>query len=211
MATLIAGYVVFFAATWWARHVGGLRFVGDDGFARRGSALIILHAIGIVAFLLPAFATLGVDVRIFNNTSGWPLVVPVLSAVLAAAIAFTQARKTSLLLRAKPAGIKRPNATFAASYFALRICFIVVYEWWFRGVLLLFLAATYGLTTSIIVNIILYSAVHIVNGKREALSCIPFGLLLCGLCLWNDAVWPAIVVHLALTLAYEAGVVAMTK
>ncbi len=199
---LVGGYTAFFVATWWARRTGGLRFVGDDGFARSGSVLIALHVIGIVVFLLPAFVPIA-EVSILTHTSTWAVATAVVTALLAATIAYTQAKKTSLTLQGKAIPIKPPTTTFTASYFVLRICFIIVYEWWFRGVLLLYLAGEYGLTTSLNVNIILYSAIHIVNGKREAISCIPFGLMLCGLCLWNDAVWPAMVVHLALTLTYE--------
>lgn len=74
---------------------------------------------------------------------------------------------------------------------------------WFRGYLLNDSIHDSGLALAIFINVIFYSLLHIVNGKDEVIACIPFGILLCCLCIWQGAVWPAIFLHLALTVPYE--------
>jgi membrane protease YdiL (CAAX protease family) len=96
-----------------------------------------------------------------------------------------------------------PGNSFLIVYFITRSIFIIAYELWFRGFLLIDSVAFFGIPTALLLNVGLYALLHIVNGKREVLACIPFGLLLCFLCIWQGAAWPAIAIHLTLTLSYE--------
>jgi membrane protease YdiL (CAAX protease family) len=96
---------------------------------------------------------------------------------------------------------------FIINYFFARILFLAAYEIWFRGYLLTDCITGWGVLVAVIINIILYTLLHIVNGKNEMLACIPFGLLLCSLCVWTAAAWPAILLHIALTVSYEVHLV----
>src|SRR5204863_272627 len=87
------------------------------------------------------------------------------------------------------------------------LLFLSAYETWFRGYLLSDCIISFGVPVAILINIVLYSLLHIVNGKKEIVGCIPFGSLLCILCIWTNAAWPAILIHVALTISYEVHLV----
>ncbi len=100
---------------------------------------------------------------------------------------------------------------FIVGYFFIRILFICAYESWFRGYLLHDCITSLGEPLAILLNVSLYTLLHVVNGKEETLACIPFGLLLCGLCIWQGAGWPAVVIHLTLTITYETSFIRKLK
>ncbi|HRO70590.1 MAG TPA: CPBP family intramembrane metalloprotease [Chitinophagaceae bacterium] len=89
-------------------------------------------------------------------------------------------------------------------HIALRSIFLISYEWFFRGVLLFGCMSITGAASAILINLVLYAFIHGVNGKREVLGSIPFGLLLCLLTIWCHSVWPAVVLHLILSFSYES-------
>jgi len=88
-------------------------------------------------------------------------------------------------------------------YFLFRVLFLAAYETWFRGFLLTDCMSSWSVPFAIGVNITAYMLLHAVNGKNEMLACIPFGLLLCLLSFWVNAAWPAIFIHVALTMSCE--------
>jgi membrane protease YdiL (CAAX protease family) len=95
------------------------------------------------------------------------------------------------------------NSLLIISYFFVRFVFIACYEIWFRGLLLNYGIDHFGIISAILFNVGIYSLLHIVNGKQEMISCIPFGFLLCFLSIWQGSALPAVVIHLALTITYE--------
>jgi membrane protease YdiL (CAAX protease family) len=54
---------------------------------------------------------------------------------------------------------------------------------------------------------VLYTLLHAPAGKKEMIACIPFGAILCGVCIWVNAVWPAMLLHVALSMTYEINLV----
>ena len=96
-----------------------------------------------------------------------------------------------------------PTIGHMRRYFLVRILFLVAYECWFRGYLLMDCATGMGVLPAIIINTVLYTLLHVFKSRNELLGCIPFGLLLSAICIWMGAAWPAIVLHMALALTYE--------
>jgi len=91
---------------------------------------------------------------------------------------------------------------FSFSYTGLRILFLVVYEFFFRGVVLFITIGDAGIITAVIINLSLYVIIHWFHVK-ERYGSIPMGLILCSLAIYYQSVWPAIVVHAALALSHE--------
>jgi membrane protease YdiL (CAAX protease family) len=85
----------------------------------------------------------------------------------------------------------------------VRIAFIATYEIWFRGFFLFICIDRLGNFNAVALNVVLYVLLHAVNGKREMLSCIPFGILLCAMAIWFESPLPAVLIHLALTVPYD--------
>jgi len=92
------------------------------------------------------------------------------------------------------------NATFYAS---VRVIFLVIYEWFFRGLLLISFAGWLGVGPAIVINILLYTLGHIHKNKAEIIGCIPLGLLLCAFTIWWQSIWPAIIFHLQIAIINE--------
>jgi hypothetical protein len=88
-------------------------------------------------------------------------------------------------------------------YAISRIIFLVAYEWFFRGLLLISFCEWLGNSWGITANVLFYSAIHFYKGRKEMIGCIPLGILLCVFTLWWHSVWPAIIFHLQIAIINE--------
>jgi len=84
-----------------------------------------------------------------------------------------------------------------------RLIFLVAYEWFFRGLLLMSFCAWMGNSWGVIANVSFYAAIHFYKGRKEMIGCIPFGIVLCVFTLWWQSVWPAIIFHLQIAIINE--------
>jgi hypothetical protein len=97
-----------------------------------------------------------------------------------------------------------PATVFQISlHVSQRIIFLICYEWFVHGLLLVSCCAWLGISQGIILNTVLYMVLHIHKNKKEMLGCIPFGLLLCAFTTWWQSLWPAIIFHLQLAIINE--------
>lgn len=75
---------------------------------------------------------------------------------------------------------------------------------WFRGWFLSELIAETGkIWIAIGINIALYSTIHLFAGRKEAISALPFGIVLCLITIEMQILWAAAVIHLFLSLGFE--------
>ena len=88
------------------------------------------------------------------------------------------------------------------SFVFIRTLFLIVYEFFFRGVVLFIMAEDLGATTAVIINLILYALVHWFD-KKERYGSLLMGIILCSLSMYYHSVWPAIIIHLSLALSNE--------
>jgi hypothetical protein len=88
-------------------------------------------------------------------------------------------------------------------YGSLRLLYLISYECFFRGSLLMSFCFLAGVTWGVIINISLYTLIHIQKDKRVILACIPFGLLVCLFTVWWQSVWPAIIFHSQIAIIHE--------
>ncbi len=200
------GYFLFFLLLLISKKKKGLRLFDEDGLVSNPRMLILLHIGGIVLFgAVPFLFDHAAAFVLFKNiAAGQPLTWMIL--LLVVALLFISPRLSEKKHRKfldSAAHPGSPDKKFIITYFLVRILFICFYECWFRGFFLNDCIATFGIGWAIVLNICLYAILHIVNGKDEVIACFPFGLLLCCLCIWQGAVWPAIALHLALTVPYE--------
>ena len=91
----------------------------------------------------------------------------------------------------------------AALHIVLRTGFLVSYEWFFRGCILFTCINSFGITTAVTINLVLFALIHSFNSKKEMYGSVPFGLILCVFTLWFQSVWPAILLHLLLSSSHE--------
>jgi membrane protease YdiL (CAAX protease family) len=83
------------------------------------------------------------------------------------------------------------------------IIYLGAYEFLLRGVVLFFSVSVLDQSTAIALNVCLYAIIHLPKGAKEALASIPFGIVLCLICLKSHSVWPAIFLHASLALSNE--------
>lgn len=88
------------------------------------------------------------------------------------------------------------------SFILVRTLFLIVYEFFFRGVMLFVMIEDLGVIAAVIVNLILYVLIHWFD-KRERYGSVIVGIVLCGASIYYQSVWPAIVIHLSLALSHE--------
>lgn len=88
------------------------------------------------------------------------------------------------------------------SFVLVRTLFLIVYEFFFRGVLLFIMLSDLGTVAAIAINIVLYVFIHWFD-KKERYGSVPMGLLLCVVSIYYRSVWPAIAIHMALALSHE--------
>jgi membrane protease YdiL (CAAX protease family) len=191
-----------------AKEKQGLRLFDERGLAANLPILIFLHVGGILLFgLLPLLcdhpgAFIFIDIDAVGKLSTW---VAILLFILSLIITPRILEKKIRDLPDNPFAHNAAGVSFYLIYFFLRIVFIGVYECWFRGYLLTDSIFSFGIVWAVVINIGLYAILHLVNGRDEVIACFAYGLLLCSLCIWQGAVWPAVVIHLALTIPYEFG------
>ncbi|MEP7236661.1 MAG: CPBP family intramembrane glutamic endopeptidase [Ferruginibacter sp.] len=103
------------------------------------------------------------------------------------------------------------NRVQIAAYFTGRVIFLFLYELFFRAVLLFSLAAVAGNLFSILVNVGCYVALHAHCKKNELVATVPFGFVICLLCLAANSIWPAIVLHLLIAITAESMIIFSIK
>lgn len=112
-------------------------------------------------------------------------------------------------LAAKASG-NRPQVKYSKltssrlfSFGLIWVIYLLLYEFYFRGVLLFMTFKDGPLVGIIAFNIVLYAGVHIVKNFQQVLLSVPFGLLLVGMTYFTGHIWFAMVVHLMLALGFE--------
>lgn len=83
------------------------------------------------------------------------------------------------------------------------ILYLTGYEYLFRGLLLFNCYDAFGLWPAIVINLALYSALHLPKGLKEATAAIPFGALLCYLTIESHSILPAIIIHSVQAISCE--------
>ena len=166
--------------------------------------ILILYAAGICLLgVLPILFSTYKPGEIFRgNTipSNIQVFASLILCLIAVHIAIIEARKKILLshLTHPPFSI-----SFMTGFLLLRTIFLFSYELYFRGYLLRDTMEWLPATHAIFLNIVLYTLIHFFSDRKELISCTPFGLIMCLLCLWTGAAWPAILIHTSLGITHE--------
>ena len=197
-------YLSFFTLLLLSSKHQGNRLVTDQPINK--PVLLLLHIGGIIflgGFCLYVFhQPLSSIITGIRPASFGQVFVTCLLIAVAILLGFSTAQRKYSTCKTAASGHLFSSA-FIALYFLLRISFLAIYETWFRGCLLTDCIESVGVTAAIVVNIFLYSLLHVVNGRQEVKACIPLGLLFCSLCAWTGSAWPAILIHIAMTVSYE--------
>lgn len=83
------------------------------------------------------------------------------------------------------------------------IIYLIGYEFLFRGILLFECYASFGFWPAIAINIAIYSAIHLVNGKDQALGALVFGGVACYFTLSCGTILIPVIMHITLSLGSD--------
>ncbi len=201
-------YAVFFVLSSISKINNNQRLISDEGiFTSKPGNLIGSHIIGMLWLGLVPVVVLKYPVLnlLTGNTipDGYSVFLFLLISVLVITIIFKQSKKANTGKTGSYENLTRLSHAFIIRYFVIRVLFLFVYELWFRGFLLFDCISQLGIAEAVIINVLLYVLVHIFYSKREMLACIPFGILASTLSIFFNAVWPAILLHIGVSLVYE--------
>jgi len=198
-------FVGFSFLLWVNRKPSHHKMVQQNGrLSPEVTRVIIFHIAGILWLTSFAFPVHDLDSISFlqsNTVALWKILlfITVLTATVCVGL-WTAGRNTPTSIQHSPDKISLPGILI---YLPVRILFIYSYESWLRGSLLIFLLNVLGIYSAILINVGLYTFLHVFAGRKEMIGCIPFGLLLCGFTLSFQALWPAVLLHVCLSLTYE--------
>jgi membrane protease YdiL (CAAX protease family) len=88
-------------------------------------------------------------------------------------------------------------------YIFIRSSYLVIYEWFFRGLLLQVSLEYCPVEVAVCINILLYTVAHMYSSRQELIACIPLGLLFCWLRLEYGSLLFPIVLHLCMAIPFE--------
>lgn len=204
----IISYVLFFGFSWVCKTKGIHRLIiGDGGFTQKPRGLIKAHIIEIIWLgILPIIVLNQSILKVLADIKipvSFIIVLYFFLLILIIAIAFEQSKNAYEKSQSSSESFARLSSNFFISYFIVRALFLFSYELWFRGFLLFDCIHWFGIPLAVFINVTLYVLLHVFNGKKEALSCIPFGLLVCFFSILFNSALPAIILHIGFSLAYE--------
>ena len=78
--------------------------------------------------------------------------------------------------------------------------YLIGYEFLFRGILLNECSAIFGFWPAIAINVVIYSAIHMVNGKDQAIGALVFGTIACYFVLTRGTILIPVFMHITLSV-----------
>jgi len=199
-------FLVFFKATRIAWEKGNGKIFTDS---YRSADILSVCKLQIIGIFLFGFVSLIIrnpeqrDFLLFPKNEGWNI-FPVLGLLFISVLIISWLAAEKKIKQ--PGSFNFPvngNLRNIALYIFLRILFLVAYEFFFRGVLLFDIALLTGIGISILINIVLYVIIHLFDDQQTIIGTVPFGIVLCWLSWRTQSIWPAVILHLVLSLTYE--------
>lgn len=199
-------FIILFLMHAWAFREKSLKFFCPAGWPRSLVMHFGLLSAGILLWGIYPIWHHGigktVDLLFGSERISWAWTIGIITLSL---LAFMVGMRQSRIIKFSKEHFRlKPTFSILFIYFLARIIFLIVYEMWFRGWFLDELLAEIGtIWIAIGINTALYSLIHFFAGKKEAISSIPFGIILCLLTIELQVVWPAAVIHVFLSLGFE--------
>ncbi len=81
--------------------------------------------------------------------------------------------------------------------------YILGYEFFFRGILWFLCYGAFGFWPALVINILLYSLVHLPKGKLVTIGAIPVGVIFCLLSHFTGSFYPAFLIHACMAILTE--------
>lgn len=167
-------------------------------FAKKTLGFLLLGVIpGIIYYFLlkPDFNQFGISVAALRNNLSLILILILIISVILFTTQKMNMERNSLQIKL---------AEWNGLLFLLNsigwIIYLVGYEFLFRGILLFECNSSFGFWPAIAINVAIYSAIHMVNGKDQAIGALIFGTIACYFTLTRETILIPIFMHVSLSL-----------
>lgn len=209
ISVIIIGVVVFYYIYYYTSESRSMvKFVqqnfsdGDSGLAlffyKKLNGLILLGVVPAILYFMVLNASGAKFGLSLNHLSSSILLVAGLILLTALVLFFHH--------RGKPnrSTLQINPAQWNTSLFMLNVLgwslYLIAYEFLFRGILLFECYEHLGFWPAVAINISIYSAVHMVNGKDQTIGALVFGTLACYFALTRGTLLIPIFMHLSLSI-----------
>lgn len=137
-----------------------------------------------------------------GQTSGyWPLILLLILLTVLLSFLFTKKRKKRENGPVHSPANRYPRHLIAS--IGTWIFYLFGYELLFRGILWFLCFRAFGFWPALIINLVLYSAVHIPQGKLMTAGAIPVGIVFCILSQLTGSFFPAFIIHVSMAVSTE--------
>ena len=165
---------------------------------KKFSGFLILGLIpGVIYyfFINPDFEKFGFSVEGFNNN-----LFAIFSLVITIAIILFINQKANKQNNSLQINLSEWNILLFLINAAGWIIYLIGYEFLFRGILLFECYSSFGFWPAVAINVTIYSAIHMVNGKDQTFGALIFGGIACYLTLNQGSILIPIFMHVALSI-----------
>jgi membrane protease YdiL (CAAX protease family) len=205
---MLSSYLIYFIAVRKGAKSGSGQLA--DVLSGKGELDILLFRMIAAIFILGAGATIlfeskELDLKLIEFDFSWGYVVWIFTAaaiILGISSAFRKSGN-SHLVHSLPLHL-------SLSFILIRTLFLIVYEFFFRGTMLVVMTDDMGSVIAIILNLVFYLFVHWFD-KLERYGSLVMGIVLCGVTLYYYSIWPAVIIHLSLALGHEITLLVKNK
>jgi membrane protease YdiL (CAAX protease family) len=90
---------------------------------------------------------------------------------------------------------------------SLWLIYLFGYEYFFRGILWFLCYYAFGIIPALIINAVIYSAVHLPKGTFMSAGAIPLGILFCFMSYLTGSIYPAFLIHACMAISTELSAV----
>jgi membrane protease YdiL (CAAX protease family) len=167
-------------------------------FAKKTAGFLLLGIIpGIIYyfFLNPDFAQFGITFTAIKNNLSLILILIFIITIILFITQKINLERNSLQIKLTEWSVL--HFLFNAIGW---IIYLAGYEFLFRGILLFECNDSFGFWPAIAINVAIYSAIHMVNGKDQAIGALIFGTLACYFTLTRGTILIPIFMHVSLSV-----------
>lgn len=165
-------------------------------------AVLLFGVIPVSVIILQPGVSLS-DYNIGKEISRNDVIFALIGAAFIFPLVYFFSRKPGNLRKYPQFRLKVWDYSLVILSFSLWIAYLLAYEFMFRGILLYSCIRSFDVPTALVINICIYTLVHLPKGITETVGAIPFGLILCLLVIHLDSVWVAVFIHSILALSNE--------
>ncbi|MCU0366478.1 MAG: hypothetical protein MUC30_04585 [Bacteroidales bacterium] len=171
-------------------------------FAEKITGFLLFGAIPFILFATTSGLHLSETVMTAGK-SGQYWYVLLGTLIIITLLTFNGSKKKAIQEKSPRIRIKKWTFKYLIISITGWLIYILGYELLFRGILWLVCYMAFGFLAALLINIVLYVAVHLDQGLEMSLGAIPFGILLCLITLLTGSFLFAFLIHGWLAVSAE--------